>query len=579
MVVPVRESCAQVLGVASKFLHEDDIVQILYILSKLQSNPLWEVRHAGLLGIKYILAVRTDMAPTILPIIIDPIFEALKDQEDEVRAIAAESLIPVVDMFSKVLPTRIPQLSNYLWDSLLILDDLTVSTSAVMDLLAKLNSETEELVGTAIHLHDNERCMRKLCSFLRHPLTTVRVSTLRALMAILLKQQPKVSDVTVARIVRLLFQNFLLEDSEIVLKITDEVWNLFIGSYLVGIDQQRFEALITTMFTLLGWPFDLKFDIKLFDNEDMCREDGESRLVLPDTNVIPKSTLIHSRLVAAQAAGRLFPQLFHLRERVVATLLTFLKSFSCFKRCIGSMIFQTWMCTCRNTADYLSNIQNEMLTILHNEDELTKSIIFDESKPLLTKLKNECQALGNALLHCGLPSRLVVNLRDFDLKVATELCDLYETRLSSVPANRRKAAEKECLTRKKQIQSTMEKFLETQESLYICAMGALSSGFVLTGEIPDKLNPIIRALMNSLKVNSIVKQFLTSPSSYSRSLRKIMNFKLGLLRVWYSLYKNAKVETKLRRVVSSGMSVTWLDIGRSTRRNPWNSLTPRGFSR
>ena len=54
----MRESCAQTLGVVMKYLDMVAIQGVVSILLKLLEQEQWEVRHGGLLGIKYLLAVR-----------------------------------------------------------------------------------------------------------------------------------------------------------------------------------------------------------------------------------------------------------------------------------------------------------------------------------------------------------------------------------------------------------------------------------------------------------------------------------------------------------------------------------------
>ena len=60
VIAPVRESCAQVLGVVCLHLEEHVIDDVSNALLQLLSNGhnIWEVKHGGLLGIKYILATR-----------------------------------------------------------------------------------------------------------------------------------------------------------------------------------------------------------------------------------------------------------------------------------------------------------------------------------------------------------------------------------------------------------------------------------------------------------------------------------------------------------------------------------------
>lgn len=58
MVAPVRETCAQTLGVALRHMNENGVSMTVDVLLNLLKEDQWEVRHGGLLGIKYALAVR-----------------------------------------------------------------------------------------------------------------------------------------------------------------------------------------------------------------------------------------------------------------------------------------------------------------------------------------------------------------------------------------------------------------------------------------------------------------------------------------------------------------------------------------
>lgn len=58
VVAPVRETCAQVLGAILKQMSIDKIEKTVNILIMLTKQKEWEVRHGGLLGMKYLLVVR-----------------------------------------------------------------------------------------------------------------------------------------------------------------------------------------------------------------------------------------------------------------------------------------------------------------------------------------------------------------------------------------------------------------------------------------------------------------------------------------------------------------------------------------
>ena len=61
VVAPVRETCAQALGVVLRHMSVAGVNSVLGVLLQLLSQKQWEVRHGGLLGLKYLLAVRKVM--------------------------------------------------------------------------------------------------------------------------------------------------------------------------------------------------------------------------------------------------------------------------------------------------------------------------------------------------------------------------------------------------------------------------------------------------------------------------------------------------------------------------------------
>jgi TATA-binding protein-associated factor len=73
------------------------VISILNILLTLQARSEWQVRHGGLLGIKYLLAVRKDMTDQLLPVVLSPLITGLEDCDDDVRAVSATAMLPVVD--------------------------------------------------------------------------------------------------------------------------------------------------------------------------------------------------------------------------------------------------------------------------------------------------------------------------------------------------------------------------------------------------------------------------------------------------------------------------------------------------
>lgn len=83
VVAPVREACGQALGAVVRYLAPSSVLQLVEALGKrararaphglpvaragiLCKQPVWDVRHGGVVGIKYAVAVRSDIAGQLL---------------------------------------------------------------------------------------------------------------------------------------------------------------------------------------------------------------------------------------------------------------------------------------------------------------------------------------------------------------------------------------------------------------------------------------------------------------------------------------------------------------------------------
>lgn len=139
VVAPVRETCAQVLGTIVKDMHAEQVHQIVQLLMKLLKQKEWEVRHGGLLGLKYVFVVREDLLPIYVRKTISNILLALFDVVDDVGAVAASTLIPIATWLPKLLnPVQVSSIVKMLWDLLLDQDELTSACNSFMGLLAAI---------------------------------------------------------------------------------------------------------------------------------------------------------------------------------------------------------------------------------------------------------------------------------------------------------------------------------------------------------------------------------------------------------------------------------------------------------
>ncbi|KNC80239.1 hypothetical protein SARC_07403 [Sphaeroforma arctica JP610] len=271
-VAPVRETCAQSLGALLPYMDAALVARVLSELLHLLEQDKWEVRHGGLLGVKYILAVRSDLAEQLLPTVLPAILGGLIDDDDDVRAVAAEAARPIVDVICAHEASKVSELLSILWDTLSDLDDLTASTSSVLSLLAELLSHKDVMLINERDPDALTSLVPKLFPFFRHSTTAVRKATLRCLSMVIGNVTP-LSELEPGRapptrqwlepilplMVKHLFQNMLLEEKPAITELNNEVWTTVLAliptDNIKSVTQGHLQPWLTLLVTPMGGNF------------------------------------------------------------------------------------------------------------------------------------------------------------------------------------------------------------------------------------------------------------------------------------------------------------------------------------
>ncbi|KAI7889175.1 uncharacterized protein EV154DRAFT_515638 [Mucor mucedo] len=231
VVCPVRETCSQTLGVVLQYMNAVSVKKVHENLLKLINQDdesfggrsIWEVRHAGLLGLKYTVAVRKDLVEMLVEGTTGAVILGLRDHDDDVRAVSAATLLPITAEFVRMSTTdRVRDVITTLWDCLVDLkDDLTASTGAVMDLIAKMFEQpgVMEIVRCGCSLGE---LVPRLHPFFRHTITGVRIAVLNTLLTFL--QCGTSAEWVDERVYRLVFQNLIVEEKPDIIAKTLAVW-------------------------------------------------------------------------------------------------------------------------------------------------------------------------------------------------------------------------------------------------------------------------------------------------------------------------------------------------------------------
>lgn len=271
-VAPIRETVGQTLGSVLKYVPSASVYGIYRILYRMVmqedlnlDKTVWPICHGGMVGLRYVVAVRKDLLledGDMIDGVIKSVMKGLGDSDDDVRSVSAATLIPMAKEFITMRPQSLEALINLVWESLCDLqDDLSASTGKIMDLLATLCTFPQVLqTMKSTADHDEERSFTllvpRLYPFLRHTITSVRLAVLKALITFANLDADGSHGWLNGRILRLIFQNLLVERDEQTLNKSLEVWTALVQrmAKTPGFLAQEFAQHIEPLMTLTLHP-------------------------------------------------------------------------------------------------------------------------------------------------------------------------------------------------------------------------------------------------------------------------------------------------------------------------------------
>lgn len=602
VVAPVRESAAQALAALLVHLDSDLVVKIFMHLDELvlqdtndnEKVPCWEASHGGMLGLRYLVSVRTDILsekPELLDDVLRMVLHGLNDSDD-VQAVAAATLTPITDEFIKLRKSTINSVIITLWNCLTKLkDDLSASIGAVMDLLSKLCVHPEVLqVITEEAEENNEYSFKslvpKLYPFLRHSITNVRKSVLNTLVAFLSIPDQSAKEWIDGHSVRLIFQNLLLEQNVEVLALSEEVFEklieevskkegvVFSEIFLphikpltnllmtpIGVSRYNYSMSSQHLLKSSGVAYEPLAEIKedepssgrgrkrktppkpepsIPSPEETDRVNIDGPMIIGDITLLGVEVIYRTRLAAAKALGIILskfdpPSL----DSLVPHLASYLDTPHSTPRLLISVVIK----------EYCSALVAHGVTpskTLHDAfydkfvDVLSDPTVlpyYRELVPTLKVVRTQCYSLFRVFIDEGNVSQSKVqdlpivvqgetdagpgafNL-DIAEMVVSETYDKMVKQMSNIfKMSAQKALEDAKL---RVITATKEAHvLKSQRTTAILANYA--SAAIVLGDLPKKLNPFIRSLMDSVKSEELGDLQSRSASSVADLIRKLID--------------------------------------------------------
>uniref|UniRef100_A0A4W3KDG6 B-TFIID TATA-box binding protein associated factor 1 n=1 Tax=Callorhinchus milii TaxID=7868 RepID=A0A4W3KDG6_CALMI len=534
VVAPVRETCAQTLGVVLKYMNEVRVHGTVDVLLKLLEQEQWEVRHGGLLGIKYALAIRQDLIETLLPKVLPAIIEGLQDLDDDVRAVAAAALVPVVE---SLVDLKVPFIINTLWNALLDLDDLTASTNSIMTLLSSL------LTYRQVQQHSIQQSLTVLVPrvwpFLRHTISSVRKAALETLFTLLSTQDEScVTWLTpiLQDMLRHIYQSCILESSHEILELIQKVWLELLKKapvqYVVAAACPWMGAWLCLMMQPSLMPIDsnMLLEVKAKSKDKSCskqrqwqaptKEVTQESIAGSDTINEDQATrdyvVTRTRLMAAKLLGALCCSMCDSTvnstiqevkpaESLAQLLLFHLNSKSALQRIAVALVISEWAVLQKDCSIVSNAAQPRLMAIL------SEHLYYDEIAIPFTRMQNECKQLITSLAdaNCDVGNRVNNNVLTIDqanelvttiFNEVTSNCSLMPNVLQLLDGKRQ------------QVQMTVAETNQEWQTLHLRVHMFAACAVINLQQLPEKLNPVIKPLMEAAKKeeNILVQNYAAS---------------------------------------------------------------------
>lgn len=588
VVAPIRETVGQTLGALLAHLPSTTVGSVYRVLYRMVmqtdlslSARIWEVCHGGMIGLRYLVAVRNDLLVNdngLMDGVVEAVMKGLADVDDDVRAVSAATLTPIAKEFVALRPSALHDLMNIVWDCLSDLrDDLSASTGSVMDLLAKLCSFPEVLKAMKANAakdpeHSFSQLVPRLYPFLRHTITSVRTAVLRALQTFLQLGGEGTRDWVNGSILRLVFQNLIVERNGPTLTLSLDVWHgLSDALNEQGADCFTSEFLPHSqeIFTLALHPigtsrcpisidlnclmrpsgmryvpsvFGKSFEQPMAESTAKRRRRSEKKedppppsahnvdgpMIQGDVDLVGVETLIRSRIFAARAFGKAMSLCLGtpILDTIVAGLLsTGLHSVYSTTQIFTSVIIEEFARSLPVASASAATFGGQLRAVLEDD----RPECYNDIVPYLRVVRLQCHSLLNAFRDQGNvpPSKIPVlavvvqgelnsGPSAFSIANADSVVgqDFEKLKKSLTPAQRVTSLQLLNDARTNAITAIDEaKRVKNERDVRIRA--AASGAIVGIGEIPKKPTAMIKGLMDSIKTEENVELQTRSAASIS----------------------------------------------------------------
>jgi TATA-binding protein-associated factor len=498
----------------------------------------------------------------LLSTITSAAFTGLRDQDDDVRAAASGTLLPVTDLIVELLPTRLNELLEVLWDALgSSKDDLSSSVGNIMDLLGLSSSryifplgDSADLTFIVLFLpanlityptvlgqlslalggHTLPSLIPRLFPFFRHTISNVRLSVVKTIHVFLKMPNLPVREWVDERLLRLTFQNLLVEERSDIRAMSHQVW-IAATSGLLDSTQSADLLLSFIRPHLSGW-FDLmttprtrKLNASLFYTATRHAQPTTAQdlnmvynvdkpIMSQDLSLVSIDDIMCGRLSTSKAIGCLMSQLTRFNQLHLFTkpLLESMTSEFALPKLFASITVENWAEEYRMTSDELKTANLGQLTAIQPlSNQLRKSSLFAGTKSshaeldsLLAGTRRDIEGLLATFASLGkVPPEKIPQLPPdpFTIEYASNVVNNdYQTLLPLLGRANKKTALASLEDRRRKLLHVIGMYEGDKVAFDTQLDAAAAAAVVALREIPGKISPVIKGFTQSIKVGNLL---------------------------------------------------------------------------
>lgn len=413
-----------------------------------------------------------------------------------------------------------------------------------------------------------------LFPFFRHTIPNVRLAVVKTLHSFMsVSSLPR--DWIAAEYLRLLFQNLIVEERFDIRAATLEAWNLVIS--ILTAKSGWIESLVTQQ-VLLEWyaammtPLGTPLEVSTFYDPTLAktgmdhgaeRHNVDKNMIAQDMSLIPLEVIIAARVASATALSYivalwptpvrriLFPSVSSKAYRVCIQgpphelmfrpiLMHYIDSPSMLQKFLAAVITEEWAREneSRSTPNSPLLIDSSPLA-----KELSEKILaflqtdapaaYHEMAFTLSRLHGECYNLLQSFAYdCKLPISSIPQLgTEIDITGARSDCFTIRTAEAAVGDMFNRLKDALGRTKKKELAiikekrnhvvTNIERYGEVKAQYDVRVSAAFAAAFVALKATPDKVSPIVKGIMNGIKVRIASDLSKSSFSSMHQSEENI----------------------------------------------------------